>query len=472
MLKYHQRLVLAADRGLCRVNAVEMLNMREAWDELIKTCSLYECDFKLMEYSFSDTGDNHMVIEFPAGSSCGWESLILRLNTYYGDFINAEFENPGFKPLPGNKTARISITETDILKLDAAFKIMSKVIQRKEYIFPERKHQRYYDLKLGYSCNNNCIHCVIKPNLVNFQREDSDSIILDSGIGMQCTRDLSYPDIISLFRSKDFENVGRLTITGGEPTIRKDLINILKWLYYNRPDIQISIQTNGRFLSNYDFAREIRRYSRAIGFVFAIHGNEETHNFIVNNRKDEGNPYQETVQGLRNVLSLFSKRETNIRIETVLSKYNYNEAYDVIREFHEQYDIEHAGISYPHLEGFAPDKVREIAPVMKDLVPMLKALNDYAHEHCDLLIEYEEIPDCIHRQYTSSLKLGNMGIRWDGISVNYLGEQMDDFYKVWLRCHSKALQCENCIKNNSCIGVWWENLEINLDSIIPIKQEV
>lgn len=190
-----------------------------------------------------------------------------------------------------NNHVRVGIDEYSV-------NVVYRLLENDEYLYGFYGNGIKYDVKLGWSCNNNCKHCVVKPFLFEIQEREPENIVLDSGFGMWCKKDLSYDDIIELLQENS--DVSSVVITGGEPTIRKDLVDILSWIYFNKPHVSVAIQTNGRNLSNIDLVKKIRRFTRDIFFVVAIHGLEKTHNLIVNNRKDKGNPYRETWIGYTN----------------------------------------------------------------------------------------------------------------------------------------------------------------------------
>ena len=89
------------------------------------------------------------------------------------------------------------------------------------------------DLKTGFICNNNCYFCVQADNKLKENRDFADL----------------KKDLIQLRKSCD-----EVVLTGGEVTIRKDFLKIVKLckkLGYNI----IQIQTNGRMFSNLDFCK-------------------------------------------------------------------------------------------------------------------------------------------------------------------------------------------------------------------------
>jgi molybdenum cofactor biosynthesis enzyme MoaA len=84
----------------------------------------------------------------------------------------------------------------------------------------------------------------------------------DPAFGLRCSRDLAFDEVVKQLMSAEVYSAGTVTITGGEPTIREDFIDILMWLYYNRPDKAVAIQTNGRRLSDLNLVKSVRRFTR------------------------------------------------------------------------------------------------------------------------------------------------------------------------------------------------------------------
>lgn len=109
------------------------------------------------------------------------------------------------------------------------------------------------DLKVGFSCNNNCIHCVISDKTKE--------------------KDLSLEQIKELVNGY-IEQYGeiQLTLTGGEVTIRKDFIQLMDYVKEKKSEGKITfadMQTNARMLSHNDRAMAA---AEAIDFfLVAIH---------------------------------------------------------------------------------------------------------------------------------------------------------------------------------------------------------
>jgi len=424
----------------------------------------------LLSHCTDDNAEkNHIEIKIKQSDMVGWTDMLARLNTTNNNIYQSNIDCKGndcvlsifYKPLFLNGVSNYP------------YWLLHQAIAKKEYYFKKSKNGHGFDLKLGYSCNNNCRHCVIKPNLWKIERETPAKVKHSGEKGMVCGKDLSFDDVVNdIFRSHDFLQSTSVVLTGGEPTVRPDFIKILRWLYYNRPDMQVSLQTNGRMLSDIELVKKMRRYTRNFYAVVAIHGPEEVHNYIVNNRKDKGNPYLETVAAIHNLREIFKDSPSfGIRTEIVLSNYNYGCLFENIVEQHQKMGIKEIGISYPHLDGFDADYVSKVAPKMKDLIPLLKKINGYLKEHPDLSVAIEEIPLCIYAQFTNSLMIEDMSIRQDNVKVAYLEQITDDFYQLWLNSHKKTCNCCRCAFNDYCVGVWWENYHLNVEALIPILKK-
>ena len=130
--------------------------------------------------------------------------------------------------------------------------------------------KKYY-FQLGYSCNDNCWHCFLPMN--------------------EFKRDLTTEQVISVLEKARKEGVDIIALTGGEPTIRKDIFEIVEYangLGFER----IEIQTNGRMLSLSGFAKKLEK-AGATDIYLSIHSHiKEVQNFITRT-----NSFDETVEG-------------------------------------------------------------------------------------------------------------------------------------------------------------------------------
>ena len=96
------------------------------------------------------------------------------------------------------------------------------------------------DIKLGYSCNDDCIHCVVS----RLRKEAIKKNKLD----------LNFEEYKKEIDNLKKENFTEITVTGGEPTIRNDFIKIIEYIKKN--NFKIDLQTNGRRLSDFNFLKK------------------------------------------------------------------------------------------------------------------------------------------------------------------------------------------------------------------------
>jgi len=112
-------------------------------------------------------------------------------------------------------------------------------------------------------CNLNCAHCGSPPEEVNI----SDELTTDEVFS-------AFEQIASDFDMRQFRHIN---ITGGEPFVRKDLLEILKYISKYPFYRNIDIQTNGIFIAeNPEVLKELKKYG-VTGIGVSIDGLEFTH---------------------------------------------------------------------------------------------------------------------------------------------------------------------------------------------------
>lgn len=94
------------------------------------------------------------------------------------------------------------------------------------------------DIEITWKCNQNCINCIF----------DTEKMWKD--------KDMPLEDIFKIIDSLD-ENKDYLGISGGEPTLRRELVDILQYIKDNKPNLTTMMVSNGIMLA-------YRRYVKAI----------------------------------------------------------------------------------------------------------------------------------------------------------------------------------------------------------------
>jgi radical SAM protein with 4Fe4S-binding SPASM domain len=156
------------------------------------------------------------------------------------------------------------------------------------------------------SCNLNCLHCYQGKYL----REGSD-------FSLQKCR--------AVIKEMSALGVERVSLSGGEPLMRKDLFDILKYLQEDNIKVQ-AIFTNGILISS-ELLEKIKTLNFKPRFNISLDGvGDESLSIRGFNSKKTQLAYLDTV--FKNVL-LLKENGFQIRINTILNKLNYLEMEDM-----------------------------------------------------------------------------------------------------------------------------------------------
>jgi len=302
-----------------------------------------------------------------------------------------------------------------------------------------------YDLKIGFACNNNCVHCVI-----------SDKAF--SG-------DLSLQQLKSII-DKDIKQGEQVVVTGGEPTLRKDFIEILKYLNETK-EAKIVLQTNGRGLSDENIARESVKY--VDWYLIAIHSHNKFIHEMITERK---NSFDETIQGVRNINKYLTPKN-QIHSQTVLSKLNVDNLLATYDFIFEDLGIKAMNMTFPHPMGNAMKNFNIVVPqyhtIKKSIQKCFEKYGKYLHT--------EAIPLCYIHPYVNEVyysekdRINKSDRRGHDHSIK--NDSIENYNEIILKEYRKTESCKECIYNYKCIGVWKEYYEGYKDSmdLFPIREQ-
>ena len=291
---------------------------------------------------------------------------------------------------------------------------------------------RNYDLKLGYSCNNDCIHCVIK---------DSKQRISAERRGI----DVSTEDALSLVSRQLEKGLDSITITGGEVTLRNDLLQIVDFCLDH--SLAVSIQTNGRMLSSSRF-HDALIGRKGICFVIALHGvTASTHDSITRRRGS----FAETLSGIRTVVS----RSCPVVLKTVISKVNMVELPDFI-PFMEQEHLSVINMAFPHAQGAARENFDLVVPRYSDLRSYLLETSLRAKQ-AKINLTFETVPPCILPEFPELMS--ELFYTYKEVSCTQVGEETFDWNVVRKTIKTKSTTCSACFFDKFCEGPWSEYVE-------------
>ena len=289
-----------------------------------------------------------------------------------------------------------------------------------------------YDLKVGYSCNNKCKHCVIDGNKKYL-------------IGKNEKIDLSTDEIFRLIDENCDKGINRIVLTGGEISIRKDFGKIIEKC--KTKNVDISIQTNGRAFSKIEVLRVLYGIKN-LEMAVALHSyNADIHDKITGVKGS----FFETCQGIKNL----SRSKIRVCVKVVISKYNEENLSDIV-VLAKQLGAKSMNIAFPHALGAAKTNFYDVVPRYQDLSSELNKVCEVA-DNLGLWVDFETIPCCIipkHVDRVSEMIYNTEQTMCSPVKENIF--QWDEKRKI---IKAKGNNCVRCKYDKPCEGVWAEYVE-------------
>lgn len=304
------------------------------------------------------------------------------------------------------------------------------------------------DLKVGFSCNNNCIHCVVSDKVAE--------------------ADLTFQRIKNVIEEYIMEyGKIQLTLTGGEISIRKDLPDIMAYILERKKDGVITfvdMQTNARMLCKQELARitaEVVDF-----FLVALHSNRANiHDSIT---RSTGS-FLQTTTAISNIIKFAGKDK--IAIQTVINKKNYTHLKDIYAYIFEVFGIKECNITFPHPIGVCLSD--EVVPTYKQVQPFVNDALTYCLQN-NIFPYIEALPFCVfynglNREYLFKfLQKRNLNV------VGFCGEKDGklNYSEIFDEGHQKYTTCKYCQYTSYCEGIWKEYLTIYpADDMISLMEK-
>jgi MoaA/NifB/PqqE/SkfB family radical SAM enzyme len=159
--------------------------------------------------------------------------------------------------------------------------------------------EKILNIDLWLKCNYHCRYCTV--------REDHHSIdFMTKGL-----------DQLEYFH-KNKQNIDKIIISGGEPTIHPKFEYLVEKLINKFPYTNIAVMTNGGYFYNSQFAKRILS-NKQIEIIMSAHGYDKT-SFA----KNTGyyNAYHLSEKALENIIS-FKKKTCHTEVRFILNRANY-----------------------------------------------------------------------------------------------------------------------------------------------------
>lgn len=311
--------------------------------------------------------------------------------------------------------------------LNEKFKIEKDVLLR------GKNKNRVYELTLGYSCNTNCRFCSIDSRKRNINKTTNEAM----------------NDILQASQ-EGFKVIG---FGGGEPTIRKDIINLVK--FSKKLGFEtIRIQTNGVMLSYKDFCKDLVS-AGANFFKFSIHGHKpEIHDKLTM----VPGSFKKSIEGLKNVHRFGARTE----IDIVINKLNYKFLPQFIEYFALNVGVSGFVIIYPMYTGRMKENAKILGIKLLETVPYIREAARLAMslqlDKCLIM----NVPYCSYDNFNykkASLHLKSLVTNLN-LKINTPEAVIEDADKDVLLGKVKIARCKKCDFSSDCDGIWKNYIEV------------
>lgn len=278
------------------------------------------------------------------------------------------------------------------------------------------------DLKIGFACNNRCLFCA-------------------QGEKRRSTGLVPAAQLVEHMR-RAFEPGRGLVLTGGEPTIRKDLVELVK-VARGCGYSPIQIQTNGRMLAYSDLVKRLID-AGVTEFSPALHGpTAAIHDALT---RSEGS-FDQTVAGIANAVESGAIVVTN----SVVVRQNLphlTATVDILADL----GVYKAQFALVHPVGTAMERFDQVVPRISLAAAAMRMAVERGRER-GLKMVVEAVPLCLMRGFEDAVVEPAIP---ETTVVDADGEAFA--FSNWRRENGKSNgpPCERCDRRAECEGPWRE----------------
>jgi len=279
------------------------------------------------------------------------------------------------------------------------------------------------DLKISFQCNNRCLFCV--------QGDKRD----------RCAPK-SMQQIEEELNKGRISGSNELLITGGEPSINKDIFSIIR-MAKKTGYKSIQLQTNGRLLRYRDFCKELAD-SGLTEVCPSLHGSSaEIHDFLTSSP----GAFKETVTGILNA----AKIGLRVSVNTVITKPNQQDLPRIAKLLC-ALGIKHFQFSFVHICGNALKNSKWLIGKYSVIMPFVHKALDIGIMN-NVICLTEAIPYCFmkgYEPYVAERVISDMRIFDADQEVPEYGDYRLSYGKM------KGKNCKKCAYCDICEGPWSE----------------
>lgn len=301
----------------------------------------------------------------------------------------------------------------------------------------KKKDRHLFELLPGYSCNSNCRFCSIDEakRSINSNTEDLKRAVYKA-------------------RQEGFKYLG---IGGGEPTIRKDLIELIRFAKKIKFEI-VRIETNGIALSYEEYCRKLTE--AGLDFVkISIHGHKpEIHDYLTRVPGSFGN----VLKAIENL----QKLKVRIEINLVINRLNYK-SLDKFIMFFANKGVGSFCLIYPMYTGLMAKYHKQVAVSIKKAAPYLKKALDLIDAlELDKGLIFNIPPCCLPSKVKKMVEFSAFNTKVGAPDFNIGSIDFDR-----LKGKVKFKKCEKCFYFKDCEGAWADYVRLFGDKeFVPINE--
>ncbi|MCL5773685.1 MAG: radical SAM protein [Firmicutes bacterium] len=292
-----------------------------------------------------------------------------------------------------------------------------------------------FDIEIGTKCNNSCIFCSAARRESDFSTEQALQLIKEHGA-----------------------DGGVLCITGGEPTVRQDFLQIISTAV-NAGYNYTLLQSNGRAFADPELAKEVVNLG-FINFLISVHGvDAEMHDA----HTQVAGSFEQTMRGIGNLL----QHGADVSTLTVITKINCH-SLEKITEMLISTGISIPVFAFPMLVGKIHDNFDAVVPRYEEMGPhLIKSFELIEKNDPELswTTNVQDVPFCFlkgRERYANEINYAETSTicfnSGDGATAKNTDSNNGVFYldneiENRIQNKKKPPSCEQCIYYQPCEGI-------------------
>lgn len=288
------------------------------------------------------------------------------------------------------------------------------------------------DICVWNRCNNNCVMCT---NSLNF-RDKNDSLLYSKKAVLARLADR---------RKKYQDSKENINLTGGEPTIHPDFLDLAREIRNAFPGNKIVIATNGRMFSYPLFVKQYLALDN-LSLHIALHGPDaKLHDSITRTKGS----FEQTVRGIRNILK-YRNHTQELELRVVITKLNQKEVGRTLNFIKKEFpSADRVVLIFMEMEGLAGKNFKAVGLKYKGFEPQLSQFEQWIEGFSELRLYH--FPLCV-------LPPGLWPYAWRTLRKDEV---------------AFLPRCKKCLYRRYCLGIHKDYLKLVGDGEFqPIREKV